>query len=145
MRRQLLGAMVATLLSGAPTLGDEQAGVRAILDKAIQALGGETNLSKFKAATWKGKGKFNVAGQDLEFTGEWFVQPPDQMKTLITNEFNGMVFKQVRVVNGDKGWFRRRGWWSALRSRPASAAPPRCRWSDASASWQRSLRCGRAW
>jgi hypothetical protein len=81
---------------------------KAIVAKALQALGGEEKLSRFKAATWKAKGTFHF-GQDVEFTGEWSAQPPEQLRNVLKFDNSGMIFTRVQVINGDKGWVTMRG------------------------------------
>jgi hypothetical protein len=65
--------------------------------KAVQAMGGEANLSKFKAANWKAKGTFFGFGEGVPYTGEWWIQGRNQFKMDIAGTF-------VLVVNGDQGW-----------------------------------------
>src|SRR5262245_5586046 len=102
MRRTMLAAVALGLLFLPRAAGDEAA--RAVIDKAIQAAGGAENLAKFKAAHWKGKGKFYGLGEGIDYVGEWFQQLPSQMKALIDVEFSGQKIQNYRVVNGDKGW-----------------------------------------
>jgi hypothetical protein len=77
---------------------------RAIVEKAVKAVGGAEKLGKFPAATWKGKGKFYGMGEGIEFSGEWWVAAPERTRAEVDFEVNGMKIKFVRVVNGDKGW-----------------------------------------
>jgi hypothetical protein len=86
------------------TRADDQAAVKAALDKAIKAMGGEENLAKYKAATWKGKGKINLMGTEIEFSIEAAVQPPKQSRGRSEGDFSGTKFERTQVVNGDKGW-----------------------------------------
>jgi hypothetical protein len=97
-------AVVAVLLGAVRAVqsGDE-ADTRAVIDKAIKALGGEANLSKQKAMTLKGSGTYYGQGDaGVPFTGDWNIQAPRQIRVAI--EGNG--FRFVRVVNGDKGWIK---------------------------------------
>jgi hypothetical protein len=101
----LLGFAVSLVLAGL-VRADEQADLRAVIEKGITARGGADNLGKYKAATWKGKGKFYGLGDALDYTGDWSVQYPGQNRTVIEFEFNGMKFQRIGVVNGDKGWVK---------------------------------------
>ncbi len=83
-----------------------QEDARAILNKAIQAMGGAEQLGKFKAATWKGQGKFYGLGEGIAFTMQGATQPPHQSRVDSEIDINGMKFSQIRVVNGDKGWIK---------------------------------------
>jgi len=96
----LLLAAVRTVESGDP------AEPRAVIDRAIKALGGEANLSKHKAFTMKGTGTFYGLGEGIPYTGEWAIQLPSQMRVAIESKANDMTFRMIRVVNGDKGWIK---------------------------------------
>jgi len=104
--KRLLGAALATaLLSalGTPARADEK-GAGAILDKAIQALGGEEKLSKLRAFTWKTKGTVTFGGSDNEYTGQATAQGLDRFRSEFEVEFNGAKVKGATVINGKKGW-----------------------------------------
>jgi hypothetical protein len=92
------------LAAAASARADDEAGVKSILDKAIKATGGEEKLAKYKAATWKAKGKINVEGVEIAFTLEAAAQPPKQLRAKSEGEFSGVKFERTQVVNGDKGW-----------------------------------------
>ena len=76
----------------------------AVLDKAIQALGGEEKLGKVKAATWKAKGKINFGGADHDFTIETTVQGIDHTRQAFETEVDGNAVTGATVVAGEKGW-----------------------------------------
>jgi hypothetical protein len=111
MRNVVYGLLVlGLLLSGvARVQADNPPEVKSILDKAIKAMGGEEKLTKFKAATWKGKGKINLMGTEIEFTAEGAAQPLTQSRGRSEADFNGMKFERLQVVNGDKGWISMMG------------------------------------
>jgi hypothetical protein len=106
MRKVISGLFMLSLFLAAGDLmgADDQAAVKGIIDKAIKATGGEENLAKYKAATWKGKGKINFAGTEIEFIIEAAVQPPKQSRGRSEGDFSGTKFERTQVVNGDKGW-----------------------------------------
>ena len=54
--RKLMVLLFGFCLALAAARADDQDGAKAILDKAIQAAGGEETLAKLKAVTVKGKG-----------------------------------------------------------------------------------------
>ena len=62
-----VGALLA--LADLSRSGDDK-GLRAIIDKAIEAQGGEAVLAKFPAATVKGTGKFYGLGEPIDFSME---------------------------------------------------------------------------
>jgi hypothetical protein len=72
-------------------------------------MGGEEKLSKFKAATFKSKGKFAGGTQPIEFTADVSAQPPKQSKRVIKFDISGMLITRIEAVNGEKGWFRAMG------------------------------------
>ena len=96
---RLLGLSLSAviMLATAGQSRADDADVQKIVDKAIKAKGGEANLTKYKAATWKGKGTFYGMGDGVPYTGEWYIQMPGQFKMDIGGAF-------VLVVNGDQGW-----------------------------------------
>jgi hypothetical protein len=93
----------------APGRADDQAAVNSVVDKAIKASGGEGKLAKYKAAMWKGKGKINVGGVEIDFAVEAAVQPPKESRVKSEGEFSGTKFERLQVVNGDKGWINLSG------------------------------------
>jgi hypothetical protein len=100
-----LAAVAAALglAAGAARAGD-QAELRALIDKAIQAAGGEEKLAKYAGVTFKAKGKFYGQGEGIDYTGEWAMQLPRQERVRIDAEANGMTFTFILVVNGSKMW-----------------------------------------
>jgi hypothetical protein len=101
-----LGAVfVAVLVSSpsSPAWADEK-DAKAILDKAITALGGEAKLSQIKAATWKAKGKITFGDNANDFASQVTVQGLDQFRQEFEGDFGGNKFKGVTVLSGDKGW-----------------------------------------
>ena len=75
---------------------------RAIVGKAIQAMGGEAKLAKQKAFTWKDKGTYYGMGDGQPYSGEFAVQWPGQFRMEIEGVF-------TIVLNGDKGWVKAGG------------------------------------
>jgi hypothetical protein len=105
MKRFQGAVLVTVLVSGlsSPLRADEQ-GTKAILDKAIKALGGEEKLKKAETATWKSKGTISFDNNDNAFTSQATVQGLDHYRSEFDGEFNGNPVKGVTVLNGDKGW-----------------------------------------
>jgi len=77
---------------------------KAILDKAIRALGAEARLSKASAITWKAKGTFSTNEDQSGFTGQVTVQGLDHSRAAFEGKFGDNPFKVVTVLSGDKGW-----------------------------------------
>jgi hypothetical protein len=76
----------------------------AVLDKAIQALGGEEKLGQAKGVTWKAKGKINFGDADHDFSIETTMQGIDHTRQAFETEVNGNPVSGATVVAGDKGW-----------------------------------------
>ncbi|HEY7315195.1 MAG TPA: hypothetical protein VH643_38035 [Gemmataceae bacterium] len=96
--------VLAVLVSISPARAEEDAGVRAIVDKAIKAHGGADNLKKFKASVTTSKGKFYGFGDGIEYTGEASFQMPDRIRNMVEGKVGDDTFKFTQVVKGDKGW-----------------------------------------
>jgi len=91
-------AVAALVLTGASLVrSGEDKDARAVIAKAIKAMGGEANLVKHQAATWKEKGTYYGMGEGQPYTGEYAAQGPVQFRMEIENVF-------ILVLDNDKGW-----------------------------------------
>ena len=106
MRRLVCLAAVLAVAACGTARADDQADLRKVIDKAIKATGGEEKLAKYKAESFKMKGKFYGMGDEgIEYTGEWQVQPPDKFRVQVDGEVGGQkVNFFTQVVNGNKVW-----------------------------------------
>jgi hypothetical protein len=104
---RLLGVIVAVclvLVPGARVHGQDSA--RAIIEKAIQAQGGEKQVAKLRIMRIKVEGRIHdpVAGlvpDVMEHT--W--QLPDQYKSVHRIQLKkDMAFEAILALDGDKGW-----------------------------------------
>jgi hypothetical protein len=96
-----VAAVGLLLVSGGLVRADEQE-AKAIVDKAIKAIGGEEKLGKIEAFTYKSKGTVNFGGNENDFEGTATIKGFGQLRREFgTDQFHGVV-----VVNGDKGWRR---------------------------------------
>jgi hypothetical protein len=88
-----------------------QDGTRAIIEKAVQAQGGEAKVAALRTMRIKIEGTTDlVPGQpNLPFTIEDTWQMPNRYKTTSTFQLMGMKFTQTQVVDGDKGWIQTDG------------------------------------
>lgn len=102
MRYLLMCPAVALMLTMTPR---ESAGAepREIIEKAVQALGGEEKLTKFKAGATRTKGTIEVMG-GLAFTQQISAQLPSQFKEAIELDVNGQKVTVTTVFDGAKGW-----------------------------------------
>ncbi|MBI4480975.1 MAG: hypothetical protein HY651_13225 [Acidobacteria bacterium] len=107
MRMSILAAaVVATALACvSPPRADDQAEARAIVDKAIKAMGGEEKLGRFNAYTEKLKGH-TYNPDNPAVSGPWTavvaVQFPGQWRMEATGDQAGFTL----VLNGEKAWWK---------------------------------------
>src|SRR5947207_14127164 len=76
----------------------------AVIDKGIQALGGQEKLDKVKAASWTSKGTITFGGSDNAATIHRTVQGLDHIREEFEGNFGGMQVTGVGVLAGDKCW-----------------------------------------
>lgn len=86
--------MVAAVLRA-----DDSDKTRAVVDKALKAIGGEDKLEKLKAQTWKEKGTYYGMGDGVPYTANYSSQWPGQFRMEIVGFF-------TVVLDGDKGWMK---------------------------------------
>src|SRR5262249_40422194 len=97
-------AVCLVLGVGRSVRADDQADVKAVIDKAVKAVGGREKLTKYKGRSTKIKGKISLQGAEIEFTAESHVQDSNKLRSQFEGDFNGMKFTRIQIVNGDKGW-----------------------------------------
>jgi hypothetical protein len=90
-----VGVLAFVLVSASKA--DDQDQARAIVDKAIKAMGGAEKLGKFKNQTWSAKGTYYGMGDGVPFTANYAISLPDKFRF----EVEGFM---IVVFNGDKGW-----------------------------------------
>ena len=107
MTRGLSASLIFAIALAASTLNaaDDDA-MRAIVNRAIAAQGGEAKLAKFNASTAKFKGTLQIQDQPVPFTGDVSTQGADQQHVVIDFTLNGMPIRIVHVLNRDKGWIK---------------------------------------
>lgn len=105
MRRVLLSSLLLGLLLGPVHRARTQDEPRALIAKAVEALGGEAQLGRLKAVHTKLKGVLQEL-DDATFTGEVFTQLPGQFKLVLHIDVNNMRLSTTQVLNRDKAWIR---------------------------------------
>lgn len=98
---RFLGAVLMTVFVIGPATarsGEQEA--KAVVDKAIKAVGGEEKLAKVGSYTWKYKATVSFNGNESEVEGKVTSQGLDHYR----NEFGNDQFQGVIVLGGDKGW-----------------------------------------
>jgi hypothetical protein len=106
MMRSIGVVCVAVLVfaQSGPSRAADVKDAKAILDKAVKALGGEQKLSNIKAMSYKFKGTISFGGNDNPFTGHTVIQDLNHFRQEFAGDFGGNQVKGVTVVAGDKGW-----------------------------------------
>ncbi|MCI0742600.1 MAG: hypothetical protein L0Y72_26505 [Gemmataceae bacterium] len=99
-----LGALALVVLHAGPGQTGDDKDARAVIDKALTAHGGEANLAKFKAVTFKGAGTFFGLGEGIPYNGEWHFQGEKQSRFTIEIKVGDQAIRLTQVVNGNKGW-----------------------------------------
>jgi hypothetical protein len=93
-RAQAVVIVVAVLAATCGPARADDPSAKAILDKAIKALGGEAKLAKIDAFSWKAKVTFGQSGQEMD--AEVIFKGLDHMRRAY-----GV---NLVVLAGDKGW-----------------------------------------
>ncbi|MGH7224772.1 MAG: hypothetical protein ACRELF_16235, partial [Gemmataceae bacterium] len=105
MRTRLLPGLALLLLAAPDLIAAEDA--RAIIEKAIQAHGGEAKLARLKAVVSKAKGTVKL-GSEVAFTRETVWQWPDHLKSVVKLASDPPT-TLVETIAGDERWSRRDG------------------------------------
>jgi len=107
------GYLEAPNAPGASDTPTDQA--RMIIEKAIQAHGGEANLAKVKIVRQKGTYRaFIDVNQEQTATWTQICQKPDRFKNVQEAVIDGQKDSLTLVLNGDKGWISRNGQTESL-------------------------------
>jgi hypothetical protein len=108
MKPRLLMVLAVSALTGAGAVwADEQVDAKALLAKAIKAIGGPAKLAKLNTASGKGKLTASKGGQEItiDIDGVW--QGLSQYRGEIEIQDGGQNPKGTLVINGTKGWFKK--------------------------------------
>jgi hypothetical protein len=105
MKRLVLATCGLGALLVAADIGrsGEDKDLRAIIDKAIEANGGEATLAKFPGRTMKGAGKFYGLGEAIDYNLE-IISYDKRFRFSMDMKVMDFDLKIAVVVNGDKGW-----------------------------------------
>ena len=104
MKRFLGAALVAVFVAAGGTARADEQEARAVIDKAIKAMGGEEKLAKAEMATWKAQGTMTFNDNANNFKSRVTVKGLAHFRSELEGEFNGNAVKGVTVLAGDKGW-----------------------------------------
>jgi hypothetical protein len=87
---------------------DESAEAKAVVDKALKAMGGADKLAKFKIGSFKAKGSGQEGGKEISVVMEGLWQGLSQYRIDAEATHDGRTEKVLFVINGDKGWAKAR-------------------------------------
>ena len=111
MRKMYIMLLVrgALLVSAATAFAQDQP--RAIIEKAVQAQGGQANVAKLRTMRIKLDGTINlVPGQpSVPLTIEDTWQMPSRYKSSSSFQLAGGMMTQTQAIDGDKGWIEAGG------------------------------------
>jgi hypothetical protein len=96
------GTLVAAVLSCIPSTAARASGdnAKVILDRAIEALGGEEKLSKIEGLSWTSNGSVKENGRVREITAVVTFQGLNRVR----RDYRVYRARSRTVLNGDKGW-----------------------------------------
>jgi len=94
--RKIVSIAIVLVSAGFVWPGEEK-DARAIVEKAIKAVGGEAALTKHNSVTMTQKGTYYGMGDGLAYTGQYAIVYPDKFRMEIEGAF-------IIVFNADKGW-----------------------------------------
>jgi outer membrane lipoprotein-sorting protein len=100
----MLALLGFVLLASGLFVRAQDADLKAVLRKAIEAHGGEQNLAKITTVNSKFKGTMELMGATVDVVGETTFQKPDKLRNVMTLEIQGKNVEIVTVFNGQKLW-----------------------------------------
>jgi hypothetical protein len=106
MCRLLLSSTIIVLLGTATARAADEA--QAIVQKAIQALGGDPQLRQARGVKLQIKGVVQEL-DNAAFSGEVLSQYPSQFKAVLRVETNNVQLSMIQVLNATKAWIRING------------------------------------
>lgn len=104
MHPSLFAVGIVVLLLGAPNQAAPEQEARAIIQKAIQALGGEGPVAKLQCVRMKAQGSLEIEGNQGTFTLEFVIHNPGRVKMDMDITSGNAKINLIRVRNRDHGW-----------------------------------------
>lgn len=83
---------------------DEQADAKAIVGRALTAMGGADKVARFSTAAFKCKITHEHNGQQLQIGGDGVWQGLERIRFNAEFDHGGQPRKLVVIINGDMGW-----------------------------------------
>lgn len=105
MRLFLLTGVVGFFLGAGPA-AQAQNEPKQLIEKAVQAAGGEEKLAKLKGYRIKAKGTLEILGMSLDFTSTGLLDLSGRIRTEVELEIMGRKFTVLQVYDGKKAWVK---------------------------------------
>lgn len=77
---------------------------RAVLDRALRAVGGKKELARLAGVSFKTRGTFDAGGVQVELSGEMSLQGLDRIRWEVQASAMGRGENGTLLFNGGKGW-----------------------------------------
>ena len=100
----LAATAVVFVLVLIPSLTAEETSARSVVEKAVQALGGEEKLARAKAFHFQAQGKIVLNGNEYDGTFEATIDGLERRRMEFDGDAGGMSFKVVSIVNKNRAW-----------------------------------------
>jgi hypothetical protein len=104
VRAGLVLATVGVLCAASAARADEQAELKALIDKAIKSVGGEEKLKKLSGMTLKGRGTVFADNQEVSFSVDGAARDLDRFRLDLEATVAGNTIKLLAVFQVDKVW-----------------------------------------
>jgi hypothetical protein len=104
MTRFLVAVLVSTFAVACGTARADEQEAKAVVDKAIKAMGGEEKLAKAEIIDWSGQTKMTFNDNTNEFKSHVTAKGLTHFRSEMDGEFNGNAFKGMIVLAKDKAW-----------------------------------------
>jgi len=110
MRATILLLSIASLFSaaGRAARADDRTDMIALIDKAVQALGGEAKVARLQTVGWKSKWTFKGGGITA-YADDCIAQGFEQYRAEMLVTENGKGFLALQGFDGTQAWFRANG------------------------------------
>src|SRR5438552_1866347 len=107
MKSVMLGFLFCLGISAANSLAAQES-ARPVLDRAIKAHGGASQLAKLRAGHVKMRGSLELT-QTIAFTKEEFFYLPDKVREIQEFDAPGRKNHFLLGLNGERGWLEVNG------------------------------------
>jgi outer membrane lipoprotein-sorting protein len=105
MRHKSLTAAFLLLLPAGVRAGEADE-ARAVLERAVKALGGPDKLNRWPDATFRARGQFKINDEKIDFSGDLSVKAQNRYRWGVEVTVEGRTRAATVVLDGDKGWFQ---------------------------------------